>query len=305
MSNAYGDFAKAFASATASQFASIARVVRACLFSEQNGLETSINDALEAWVDGLESCAAKFTGSISNQFSKMLPKVQPRPLPPFDADKRTRAINNKMNANALGKSRLLREFTSRLERRLHDLGAPQYIWMPPNGNCVLTIATDFYEDVINTGYTTLGKAVSLTLQQPLASHSIPVTLFQLFADAMASYAEQRSDLFNMFEQRGVFMDSICIALDQLRLDIPHFDSTEFVSLHEVVSLEEFIIKQMAKGVRKLILEHYFTNVSTIGRVFVDVDKKILPNAMEWIGRDGLGFSAMYHLVRGNPLLFQQ
>jgi len=52
----------------------------------------------------------------------------------------------------------------------------------------------------------------------------------------------------------------------------------------------------AQEVRAKILAHYFTSVDTIGRVFADVDEKILPSAMEWIGRDRLGFSAMYNLL---------
>jgi hypothetical protein len=36
-----------------------------------------------------------------------------------------------------------------------------------------------------------------------------------------------------------------------------------------------------------ILAHYFTNVDTAGRVFVNVNVTILPRAMEWIGRDCL------------------
>jgi len=59
----------------------------------------------------------------------------------------------------------------------------------------------------------------------------------------------------------------------------------------------------AQEVRANILAHYFTSVDTISRIFVDIDVRILPSAMEWIGRDDLGFSAMYHLLRGHPQLY--
>lgn len=281
MSNAYDDFAKAFASATASQFASITTAVR--VFSERNDFETSINGEIEDWVVKMELFAAPFTGFMSNRLPELLHKLQPEPLPPPDNEERTRAIIIRMHDIALERIRPIRNFTSSKERMLSDLGAPQNIWIPQNG--VLATATDFYVDVFNTGYTTFWKAISLTLPPPSASYSIPVTMFQLFADAMASYADQLNYMTKTIHNP---VNKVLMLID--------------------LSIEDEQDKKrikVAEGVRKLILEHYFTNVSAIGRVFVDVDKKILPNAMEWIGRDGLGFSAMYHLVRGNPLLFQQ
>ena len=56
------------------------------------------------------------------------------------------------------------------------------------------------------------------------------------------------------------------------------------------------------NVRTIILTHYLTNVGAIGRVFADFDVKALPDAMEWIGRDVIGFSAMYNLIRSNPMM---
>ena len=58
----------------------------------------------------------------------------------------------------------------------------------------------------------------------------------------------------------------------------------------------------AINVRSMILTQYLTNADAIGRVFADFDMKVLPDAMDWIGRDDIGFSAMYNLLRSNPML---
>ena len=52
----------------------------------------------------------------------------------------------------------------------------------------------------------------------------------------------------------------------------------------------------------MILTYYLTNAGAIGRVFADFDIKVLPDAVEWIGRDDIGFSAMYNLLRSNLML---
>jgi hypothetical protein len=51
----------------------------------------------------------------------------------------------------------------------------------------------------------------------------------------------------------------------------------------------------------MILTHYLTNTGAIGRVFANLDVKVLPDAIEWIGRDDIGFSAMYNLLRSDPI----
>ena len=58
----------------------------------------------------------------------------------------------------------------------------------------------------------------------------------------------------------------------------------------------------ANEVRTMILKHYFWNVAAVGRVFAEVDVNLMPSAIEWIGRDATGYSAMFHLVRGNHVL---
>ena len=62
------------------------------------------------------------------------------------------------------------------------------------------------------------------------------------------------------------------------------------------------ITTAATNVQTMILTHYLTNVGAIGRVFADIDVTVLPDAMEWIGRDVIGFLAMYNLLRSNPMM---
>jgi hypothetical protein len=65
------------------------------------------------------------------------------------------------------------------------------------------------------------------------------------------------------------------------------------------------IATAATNVRTMILTHYLTNADAIGRVFANLDVTVLPDAMEWIGRDNIGFSVMYNLLRSNPISFIQ
>jgi hypothetical protein len=65
------------------------------------------------------------------------------------------------------------------------------------------------------------------------------------------------------------------------------------------------IATAATNVRTMILTHYLTNADAIGRVFANLDVTVLPDAMEWIGRDSIGFSVMYNLLRSNPISFIQ
>ncbi len=47
----------------------------------------------------------------------------------------------------------------------------------------------------------------------------------------------------------------------------------------------------------------FSGATSI-EVFASMETKLLSNAIEWIGRDELGFSLMYQCVRGMPSLFE-
>ena len=63
-----------------------------------------------------------------------------------------------------------------------------------------------------------------------------------------------------------------------------------------------LFDKWANEVRTMILTHYFRNADAVGRVFAEVDVTLMPSAIEWIGRDATGYSAMFHLVRGNHVL---
>jgi len=55
--------------------------------------------------------------------------------------------------------------------------------------------------------------------------------------------------------------------------------------------------------REKILRHHFAGGTTDMSVFARMPESILPFAMEWIGRNSLGYSLMYQFVGGFPLLF--
>ncbi len=55
--------------------------------------------------------------------------------------------------------------------------------------------------------------------------------------------------------------------------------------------------------REKILNSHFTGEAVDIGVFARMPEALLPHAIEWIGRDRLGFSLMYQFVAGNPLYF--
>jgi hypothetical protein len=60
----------------------------------------------------------------------------------------------------------------------------------------------------------------------------------------------------------------------------------------------------AQVVRTKLLTYFFSDVDNIGPVFGRMATTILPNAMEWIGRDHLGYSAMFEFCHSVPGLFK-
>ena len=57
-------------------------------------------------------------------------------------------------------------------------------------------------------------------------------------------------------------------------------------------------------VRTKLLIYFYSDVDNFGPVFGRMETTILPNAMEWIGRDRLGYSAMFEFCRSVPALFK-
>ncbi len=56
--------------------------------------------------------------------------------------------------------------------------------------------------------------------------------------------------------------------------------------------------------RTKILTYYFSDVATIGPAFDDLPMTVFPDTIAWIGSDYLGFSTLYHLLRGKPSIFR-
>lgn len=56
--------------------------------------------------------------------------------------------------------------------------------------------------------------------------------------------------------------------------------------------------------RQKILVHHFPEGSGNICHFADMEMNCMPHAIEWIGRDALGFTLMYHLMHAMPSLFE-
>ncbi len=56
--------------------------------------------------------------------------------------------------------------------------------------------------------------------------------------------------------------------------------------------------------REKIIAYHFSGSNVDIEAFAAIARPILPRAMEWIGRDLVGFSLMYHITRGIPALFE-
>ena len=61
----------------------------------------------------------------------------------------------------------------------------------------------------------------------------------------------------------------------------------------------------AEVARKKILVYSGLDEETVCNAFAPMSTTLLPTAIEWIGRDRLGFSAMYYLVQNVPTLLEQ
>ena len=83
------------------------------------------------------------------------------------------------------------------------------------------------------------------------------------------------------------------------LNIPHLAFPE-----EVVSLLAMNRNEDKSEVaRQKILKHHFLAQGNNANVFSRMPEMMMPYAMEWIGRNRLGLSLMYNVVRDNPTLF--
>ncbi|KAL3756918.1 hypothetical protein ACHAWU_005922 [Discostella pseudostelligera] len=82
-------------------------------------------------------------------------------------------------------------------------------------------------------------------------------------------------------------------------DEAHCSDDELDSLLEMNKLED-----KSEVVRRKLLMSCLLNEDTVGHVFGPMPATTLPSVVEWIGRDRLGFSAMYCLVQNIPSLLE-
>jgi Ran GTPase-activating protein (RanGAP) involved in mRNA processing and transport len=57
-------------------------------------------------------------------------------------------------------------------------------------------------------------------------------------------------------------------------------------------------------VRKKLLMYSMLDKDTVGNVFGPMAEALMPNVIEWIGRDRLGFEAIYYLLQNRPTLLK-
>jgi hypothetical protein len=57
-------------------------------------------------------------------------------------------------------------------------------------------------------------------------------------------------------------------------------------------------------IRAKIMKYYFLDRTNVGLGFSDIESTIMPYAIEWIGRDCLGYSTMFDLLRSMPWLVE-
>ena len=82
-------------------------------------------------------------------------------------------------------------------------------------------------------------------------------------------------------------------------DEDHCSDDELDSLLIMNKLED-----KSEVVRRKLLMSCLLNKDTVGHVFGPMPATTLPSVVEWIGRDQLGFSAMYCLVQNIPSLLE-
>ena len=94
------------------------------------------------------------------------------------------------------------------------------------------------------------------------------------------------------------VDSLCRSNHSLYA-ISSYRDTQLDSLLELNK-----DKDKAQVVRKKLLLYFFSNVDNIGCEFGCMATSVMPIAMEWIGRDRLGYPAMFEFCRRVPELFK-
>ena len=165
------------------------------------------------------------------------------------------------------------------------------------------IATNLISTIFNSiGPTMLDAKNRLFEATPTQANpplpSIPVALLQLFADVIASHFDR---VMTAFPPNPMSFNEFGL---QVVRDMNRRRRSTTITTTTMESSQENnnSMNNRANEVRTMVLKYYFGSVNSLGRVFAEADVKILPSAIEWIGRDATGYSAMFHLVRGHHVL---
>ncbi len=109
--------------------------------------------------------------------------------------------------------------------------------------------------------------------------------------------------------------NVCNSNHMLNIFSPNYESVydhygevpEKIELNTLLGTLLDINKCTDKGevIRKKLLTYFFSDVEKIGRIFGSMDTSIMPNVVEWIGRDRLGYSLMFAICRSVPTLLKK
>ena len=96
--------------------------------------------------------------------------------------------------------------------------------------------------------------------------------------------------------------SLCQSNHTLYRIVPMIITTSYQA--SLLKMNKDKDKDKARVVRKKLLMYFFSTVDNIGLVFGRMATSIMPNAVEWIGRDRRGYRAMFEFCRSVPALFK-
>lgn len=96
------------------------------------------------------------------------------------------------------------------------------------------------------------------------------------------------------------LDSMVIGCPSDDSDFDNMWGDRFPSLYALLEINKN--KNKAEVIREKLLLYFFSNVDTVGRTFSSLPVSIMPSAISYIGRDHIGYSVMYYLVRSMPSL---
>ncbi len=169
-------------------------------------------------------------------------------------------------------------------------------------------------------FANLLRQPSCNLKTLSIGDNIDNDLATLFARAMA--ANKSLNELHIYVDEDDFVSSFWSILLLALCDNSAINST-FTSNHvlqtvvvgdrnDIVDIPEEVVSLLRMNsndnktevARQKMLMTHFSGADASVEVFASMDTKIMPHAIDWIGRDDAGFCLMYRVARGMPSLFE-